>query len=72
MTKESLYELQKIDANCNDCRYMLRDLTRPPRKGAPCPTNYGHCNKFDKEVMFTPGLCSLDTQECFVHRRDKA
>ncbi len=26
MTKESTYELQKIDCNCNDCAFMIRDL----------------------------------------------
>jgi len=26
MDKESLYELQKIDCNCNDCGYMKRNL----------------------------------------------
>lgn len=24
MTKESTYELQKIDCNCNDCKHLLR------------------------------------------------
>jgi hypothetical protein len=28
MNKESVIELQKIDCNCNDCRYMTRDLDR--------------------------------------------
>lgn len=26
MDKESIYELQKIDCNCNDCKFMLRDV----------------------------------------------
>lgn len=26
MNKESIYELQKIDCNCNNCIYMFRDL----------------------------------------------
>ena len=26
MTKESIYELQKIDCNCSDCIFMERDL----------------------------------------------
>lgn len=28
MDKDSLYELQKIDCNCNDCKFMVRDLER--------------------------------------------
>ena len=26
MDKESIYELQKIDCNCNDCKFMIRDV----------------------------------------------
>lgn len=26
MTKESIVELQKIDCNCNDCKFMVRDF----------------------------------------------
>lgn len=28
MTKESIIELQKIDCNCNDCKFMERDLAK--------------------------------------------
>jgi hypothetical protein len=28
MTKESIMALQKIDCNCNDCKFMERDLER--------------------------------------------
>lgn len=28
MDKESAYELQKIDCNCNDCIFMQRDLVK--------------------------------------------
>ena len=69
MTKESIYELQKIDCNCNDCKFMERDLSRPPAKGLPCPINYGYCNKFKKEVSFIPAICQLETQDCFEHRK---
>lgn len=61
-------ELQKIDCNCNDCKSMVRDLSRmPKRKGQE---SYGHCTKFDKPVIFWPGQCRPDNQECFVHRKD--
>lgn len=26
MTRESIIELQKIDCNCSDCKFMIRDL----------------------------------------------
>lgn len=28
MTKESAYELQLIDCNCNDCGHLVRDLSK--------------------------------------------
>lgn len=31
---------------------------------------YGNCQKFKKQVYFTPGECRIETQECFVHRKD--
>lgn len=70
MDKQSIYELQKVDCNCNDCKFMVRDLNRSPDKGKPCPVNFGTCNKFEKEVTFIPALCQLDTQDCFEHRRN--
>lgn len=34
------------------------------------PIGYGACTKFGKQVSFTPNTCQLDTQDCFVHRKD--
>lgn len=68
--KQALYELQRIDCNCNDCGFMKRDLTKPPKKGTPSPINYGHCLKFNKPVTFIPGVCQIETQHCFIHRKD--
>jgi hypothetical protein len=81
MDKESIYELQKIDCNCNDCKFMQRDLqkyksfdwlytengiiTSPSYR-----INYGECVKFKKSVSFIPGICQLETQQCFEHRRN--
>lgn len=28
MTKESIIELQKLDCNCNDCKFMQRDIEK--------------------------------------------
>jgi len=76
MDKESIIELQKIDCNCNDCKFMVRDFvkyksfdelynnTNPSHR-----INYGSCTKLSKAVSFIPGTCQLDTQSCFEHRR---
>ena len=72
MDKTSAYYLQLIDCNCNDCIYMVRDLTRFPEKGKPYPINYGNCTKFDKKVSFIPNTCQIETQKCFKHRKDEA
>lgn len=71
MDKESAYLLQKIDCNCNDCKFMVRDLNKPPRKGMQNPINYGNCSKFNKPVTFIPAICQPDTQHCFKHRKDE-
>jgi hypothetical protein len=78
MDKESIYELQKIDCNCNDCKFMIRDIEKRKQydylhegqKNAKHRINYGKCSKFNKEVSFIPNHCQLDTQECFKHRKD--
>lgn len=36
----------------------------------PAEIQYGHCQKFDKPVTFIPNTCQLETQKCFVHRKD--
>ena len=76
--KESILLLQKIDCNCNDCKFMVRNIEKFKSmthlyKGdekASYRLNYGHCTKFEKEVTFIPGNCQIQTQECFVHRKD--
>ncbi len=32
--------------------------------------HYGYCDKFKKPVSFIPNVCQVETQECFVHRKD--
>lgn len=71
-------ELQKIDCNCNDCVFMIRDLEKfkrydklyAPNLKASYRMNYGTCSLLKKEVSFIPGTCQIDTQECFKHRRE--
>lgn len=132
MTKESIYELQKIDCNCNDCFFLVRLLDKfnevtakdkslqedifaltKERKinkavndiriltvnkhliisasekikakteylqelksknfvyqGQQIRQHYGNCNKFQKVVTFIPNICQIETQDCFIHRKD--
>lgn len=116
MDKESIYLLQKLDCNCNDCGLMKRDFATYQKwenwnrdlqlkdfnnkqrkafevanecldpKGKQSLLNiaekmkfifdksgciqYGHCEKFNKPVSFIPGQCLLETQKCFIHRKD--
>lgn len=77
MDKESAYELQLIDCNCNDCKYMTRDFANQifhklsyKGTGLMDNLNFGHCHKFDKAVSFIPVTCQLETQQCFKHRKD--
>ena len=70
MDKESIYLLQCVDCNCNNCKYMVRDLSRPPAKGNAAKINYGFCDKYSKPVTFIPNVCMIETQHCFTHRKD--
>jgi hypothetical protein len=74
-------ELQKIDCNCNDCKFMLRDLEKYKSYNYIHAGNdgkivnasriqYGKCSKFEKEVNFLPNTCQILTQQCFIHRKD--
>lgn len=79
-------DLEKLDCSCNDCKFMERDLKKFKRFDAlydklhgghkqSWRIHYGKCTnsgsrKFNKEVQFTPGICQLDTQQCFSHRRE--
>lgn len=114
--KERQYLLQKIDCNCNDCIFMVRDMetfkkwenwnreiqeqgfkskqdllkkaidnseNEQAKKTLQQQYNkmkfqfsrdslisYGNCSKFNKPVSFIPNNCQLDTQGCFLHRKD--
>lgn len=77
MDKGSIIELQKIDCNCNDCIFMYRNQVKKDsynhlHKGSEKAShrcNYGTCTQFNKEVVFIPNTCQLETQHCFKHRR---
>lgn len=77
MDKESAYLRQKIDCNCNDCKFMLRDSEKLKQhletyKGTGLSDNlqFGDCIKFNAPVNFIPNVCQVETQNCFLHRKD--
>lgn len=80
MDKESIFELQKIDCNCNDCIFMVRDFETKQKwddtelhenqKNASFRIHYGKCTELNKEVSFIPNTISLDNQNCFKHRKN--
>lgn len=132
MTKESTYELQRIDCNCNDCAFLQRlpdklneavakdralqedifnltkerkinktlsdienlerhrtlinnadkkilgkkeylDLLRKKKfgyQGQKTQSQYGLCLRFEKYITFFPNSCQIETQFCFIHRKD--
>ena len=69
-------ELQNIDCNCNNCKFMVRDFDKLKLhkesilgNGATSKLQFGNCDKLNKAVSFIPNVCQLDTQECFENRR---
>jgi 5,10-methylenetetrahydrofolate reductase len=99
MDKESRFELQKIDCNCNDCFFMERDFPRYKKWESAARQRqlkdferkkeigeiranaqfqfdktsllqYGKCSKLKKDISFIPNVCQIETQECFLHRRE--
>lgn len=78
MQKDSIFELQKIDCNCNDCVFMVRDQEKMKsynhlhvgQEKASHRVNYGICTELNKPVTFIPNTCQLETQNCFKHRRE--
>ena len=70
-------DLRKLDCNCNDCIYLCRDnLKRHKHResyrgtGRTDNLQFGHCQKFNKKVVFSPNTCQLETQECFRYRNE--
>lgn len=71
------YDLQKVDCNCNDCTFMARDinLLKEHKKtyegtGLMDDLMFGDCIRYKKPVSFIPNVCQLETQDCFIHRKD--
>lgn len=74
MDKESIYELQKIDCNCNNCGYFVRDIEKTKllnnnEQIVACKIHYGHCDRLNKDVGEIANIALLHTQNCFTHRK---
>lgn len=67
--KESISKADTLE-NKRSCEGILRKAEKMSftfsREGL---IHYGNCNKLNKAVSFIPGMCQIDTQECFSHRR---
>ena len=68
--------LQDLDANCNNCKRMVRDfeLLRKHKEsyagtGKMDNLQYGNCAKLGKPVSFIPNTCQIETQGCFENRK---
>jgi hypothetical protein len=75
MDKQSIYELQKLDCNCNNCAFFVRDIqkTKEQNRNEQIVANkvhYGLCDKLNKPVGEIANICLLHTQDCFIHRKD--
>ena len=35
-----------------------------------CGLLFGHCKKKNMDISFMPNICQLETQDCFLHRKD--
>lgn len=54
--KYEAFECQKIDASCNDCKYLDRMKS--------------WCNNLEKEIIINENLCHVQNQQCFIHRKE--
>ena len=75
MDKESIYELQKVDCNCNNCLYFDRDVEKTKLKNnnphiVANKIHYGFCTYLIKDVAEIANICLPYNQECFKHRKD--
>lgn len=64
LTPQDVFEIQSIDADCNDCRHFQRDAMR---KGLGVACFEGHCLKNDKPTLAWP--MQFSGHSCFEHRK---
>ena len=59
------------DADRRSCEGVLRKAEKMKfqfnRDGL---ISYGNCSKFNKPISFLPQTCQIETQKCFIHRKD--
>ncbi len=60
MDKESIYELQKIDCNCNDCVFMVRDLEKLKEAKQNNRNFYAWSYRFRRQKMWNKAQKKLD------------
>jgi hypothetical protein len=60
---KSIYEMQLIDTNCNDCIFLERSNKKVNN------ILYGKCKKLNKDITFIPKHCMIENQDCFKHRK---
>ena len=58
--KQEAFDCQKIDADCNDCAYFVREKTEKD-------IAFGQCKKHSQETVAFSNLCS--GYSCFEHRK---
>lgn len=65
LTPEDIIEMQKIDADCNDCKFFKRGIMIK----VPGMKHFeGECLKFDKPTKAFP--LQYTGHKCFEHRRE--
>lgn len=65
LTPEDVFEMQKIDADCNDCKHFQRGELI---KGLGMNCFKGHCKKLAKPTTAWP--MNYSGHECFEHRKE--
>lgn len=63
--KDRWYDLENWDRLLSEADDMIFQFDK-----SSASINFGTCSKFRKEITFIPNICQLETQECFLHRRE--
>jgi len=74
LEKESIFELQLLDCNCNNCGFFVRDIEKTQalnsnEKIIANKIHYGKCDKLNIPIAEIANIALLETQGCFVHRK---
>ena len=63
--KDVFYDLERWDALHTDAGNMKFQFNRNE-----AIINFGFYSKLNKSVTFIPNTCSVENQECFLHRKE--